>query len=94
MHVMDLKIDELIKVGKIDDVVFYAEKLRETLKKAKDKHLSGNHGSNSRQTSSTMTGLLRVLIIEGHLNCYQDLIIALLNAGDNLHKFIVFGIIF
>lgn len=46
----------------------------------------------SRQTSSTITGLLRVLIIEGHLNCYQDLIIALLNAGDNLHKFIVFGL--
>ena len=33
IHVMDMKADELIKVGKIDDVVFYFKKLSETEKK-------------------------------------------------------------
>ena len=33
IYAMDMKADELIKVGKIDDVVFYFEKLSETEKK-------------------------------------------------------------
>ena len=33
VHTMDMKADELIKIGKIDDVVFYFEKLSETEKR-------------------------------------------------------------
>ena len=33
IYAMDMNADELIKVGKIDDVVFYFEKLSETEKR-------------------------------------------------------------